>query len=89
MASQANANKSGTGKGGNGMGNDLKFGGEMNEFGRIVLQELIKTDYGPNATFDGIDGHNAQDHHGGTHDQITLFKHGVKKSDVNFRFFDD
>lgn len=68
---------------------DLNFGGDMVDFGRTVLSELVRTDYGPGCTFNSIDGHELRDHHGGPHDQIVLFQEGVKGSGINFRFFED
>lgn len=71
------------------MGNEFNFGGGMPDFGREVLRELIRTDYGPGASFNGIGGHGPRDdHHGGMHDQINLFEKGVKDSGATFRFFD-
>ena len=71
------------------MSNEFNFGNGMQDFGRIVLRELIKTDYGPGCRFNGIAGHGAQDHHGGLHDQVNLFQEGVKDSGNTFRFFDN
>ncbi len=71
------------------MSNDFNFGGGMQNFGREVLRELIKTDYGPGCLFNGIAGHGMQDHHGGTHDQVNLFQEGVKDSGIAFRFFEN
>lgn len=71
------------------MSHEFNFGGGMQDFGRDVLRELIKTDYGPGCSFDGINGHETQDHHGGPHDQVNLFQQGVKDSGAAFRFFED
>ena len=69
----------------------INFGPGMQEFGRIVLQELIKTDYGPDSSFDGINGHGPKTH-GGTHelhDQVNLYQQGVSGSGLTVRFFDE
>ena len=71
------------------MSNEFNFGGGMQDFGREVMRELIKTDYGPGCSFNGIEGHGMQDHHGGSHDQINLFQEGVKDSGITFRFFEN
>ena len=72
------------------MGKEFNFGGDMLDFGRGVLRELIKTDYGPGCSFNGINGHGLRDdHHCGEHDQVNLFKEGVKGSGMTFRFFDN
>lgn len=71
------------------MSNDFNFGGDMQDFGREVLRELIKTDYGPGCSFNGIGGHGTQDHHGGSHDQVNLFQERVKDSGIAFRFFEN
>jgi hypothetical protein len=71
------------------MSNEFNFGGGMQDFGREVMRELIKTDYGPECSFNGIEGHGMQDHHGGSHDQINLFQEGVKDSGITFRFFEN
>jgi hypothetical protein len=72
------------------MSNEFNLGGGMRDFGRNVLQELIKTDYGPGCSLDGINGHGpCDDHHGGMHDQVNVFQKGVKDSGCTFRFFDE
>ncbi len=68
---------------------DLNFGGSMCDFGRDVLRELVRTDYGNGCTFNGIDGHGLQNHHGGLHDQFNLFQKGVDGSGLAIRFFND
>jgi len=70
------------------MSKEFNFGEGMKDYGRIVLQELVKTDFGPNCSFNGINGHGIKDHHGGPHDQINLFQEGVKGSGMTFRFFE-
>jgi len=67
---------------------EFKFGKGIADFGRIVLQELVKTDYGPGGQFDSIKGHPVQDHHGGPHSQVNLFKEGVGGSGLSVRFFE-
>lgn len=72
------------------MSSKINFGPDMQDYGRIVLQELIKTDYGPGSSFNGISGH-GPDTHGGTHElheQVTLFQPVVKGSGLTIRFFD-
>lgn len=71
------------------MSNNFNYGNGMKDFGNVVLQELIKSDFGPGCSFNGIDGHPTQDHHGGTHDQVNLFTRGESNSNINFRFFND
>jgi len=67
---------------------DLNVGPNMVDFGRDALRELVRTDYGPGSSFNGIDGHGPQNHHGGSHEQVTLFQTGVSGSHMNFRFFE-
>jgi len=67
---------------------DLNFGPSMVDFGRDALRDLVRTDYGPESYFNGIRGHEPQNHHGGIHDQVTLFQPGVSGSHMNFRFFE-
>ena len=72
------------------MSNQINFGGGMQELGRIASQELIRTDYGPGCSFNGIGGHGPSTH-GGTHpmhDQVNLFQRGVKDSGLALRFND-
>ena len=71
------------------MSNEFNFGGGMQDFGREILRELITTDYGPRCSFNGIAGHETQEHHGGPHDQINLFQERVKDSGMTFRFFEN
>lgn len=71
------------------MSSQFNFGNGMKDLGREVLKELILTDYGPDCSFTGISGHESQNHHGGAHEQINLFKQGVKDSGATFRFFED
>ncbi len=69
---------------------EFNFGSSTEDFGREIVKEIIKTDYGPGFSFDGIGGHGPRaDHHGGLHDQINLFKKGEKGSGIVFRFFPD
>jgi hypothetical protein len=70
------------------MSNDFNFGNEMEDFGRDILREVVRTDYGPGCSFNGINGHGLLNHHGGLHDQVTLYQQGVSGSGINFRFFD-
>ena len=70
------------------MDKEFNLGGNMKDFGREVLKEVIRTDYGPKCSFNGIAGHESQVHHGGQHDQVVLYKEGVKASEFTFRFFD-
>jgi len=71
------------------MSKDFNFGGGMQDFGTNVLRELVKTDYGPGCSFNGIAGHGTQDHHIGPHSQANLFKEGKKGSGIAFRFLED
>lgn len=67
----------------------INFGGGMQSFGRDVMKEVIKTDYGPGCSFDGIYGHGPKDHGGhGVHDQLNLYTQGVKGSGLTIRFLD-
>lgn len=69
--------------------NPIDFGGGMQAFGREVTRELIKTDFGHGCSFNSIDGHGLSNHGGhGLHDQINLFKQGVKGSGLTIRFLD-
>ena len=66
----------------------FNFCGGMQDFGRDVLKTLVQTDYGPGCSFDNITGHGLEDHHGGSHEQVNLYKKGVSGSGIAFRFFD-
>ena len=68
----------------------INFGPGMQEFGRVVLRELIKTDYGPGSSFNGIAGHGPDSHRGTheLHEQVNLFQRGVKGSGLTVRFYD-
>ncbi len=70
------------------MANKSDFGSNLQDFGREALREVIKTDFGPSCSFNGIDGHALDNHHGGIHDQVNLFHHGTSNSGKTFRFFD-
>ena len=68
----------------------IDFGKSLQELGRVAAQELIRTDYGPGCTFNGIGGHGPSTH-GGTHllhEQINLYRQGEKGSGLQMRFFD-
>lgn len=72
------------------MSSQINFGKGLQDLGRIAAQELIKTDYGPDCSFNGIDGH-GPDTHGGSHElheQVNLFQQGVKGSGLTIRTFD-
>jgi len=71
------------------MSTQIDFGPALHDLGRVVVQELVKTDYGPGSSFDGIGGHGPEDHgpHG-LHEQVNLFKTGVKDSGLTVRFLD-
>jgi len=73
------------------MSKEVHFGKGMEGFGRIVLQEVIKTDYGPGASFDGISGHGPDTHNEthALHEQVNLFKSGVSGSGLKIRFLND
>lgn len=62
------------------MANEFNFGNGMRDFGRDVLREVVRTDFGPGCSFNGIQGHGLEMHHGGLHDQVNLFTHGVPAS---------
>ena len=71
------------------MATEFNFGSEMSDYGREILRELILTDYGSGCSFDSINVHPLENHHGGTHDQVNLWKEGSSGSDAGFRFFED
>jgi hypothetical protein len=48
---------------------------------------VVRTDFGPGCSFDGIDGHGLEDHHGGLHEQVVLFRRGLSDSEATLRFF--
>jgi len=70
------------------MSTQMNFGGGLQELGRIAAQELIRTDYGPGSSFNGIGGHGLSTH-GATHtphEQVNLYQPGVKDSGLTLRF---
>jgi len=72
------------------MNQKIDFGGGLQALGRLALREIVKTDYGPGCSFNGIGGHGLSTH-GGTHEchnQVTLFQSGVKGSGTTLRIFD-
>ena len=71
------------------MSNEFNFDNGNQDFGRIVIQEVLKTDYGPNSSFNGIAGHGPQNHHGGQHEQVNLFQKGIKGSGATFRIYEE
>ncbi|MHA1370261.1 MAG: hypothetical protein ACTSRA_11165 [Promethearchaeota archaeon] len=64
---------------------NISIGPEMEEFGRSVLKESLKS-MAETGEYGGMGGHGLEDHHGGKHSQTSI-KMGDKV--VNFRFFDD
>jgi len=69
--------------------NQINLGPAMQDLGRVAMKELIKTDYGTGSSFNGIAGHGLENHGGhGPHEQVNLFKTGVKESGLTIRFLD-
>lgn len=71
------------------MATEFNFASGTSDFGREMLLEVVKSDYGPGCSYNGIGGHETRDHHGGMHDQVSVYNQGVSRSHLTMRFFDN